>query len=356
MKLINHHIEFKSEKKLNKKKGKGIDKQDLNLASYIKNRKNQKKSTKGEKLKDLLTNKNKNKKQKRNSLLSSKILTNYQTSNCLLNHKKLIKNNVNNNKDLYEDLQIKKSYKKRLSRHGFIDSREINDKLIDKKELNEIPYTQALRIDKRSICEIFLYIIANKIEIINIFFYKNIYVHLSMSISIYLFSFLLDIAMNCFLYTDDVISEKYHNDGSLEMFTSLSLSFCSNIISSIITYILKKFGEYSDLLELMIRDIHLKNYFYMNIIKFRKYLKLRLSLFYIIQYLLLLLITYYVTIFCIVYNKSQVSIMINYIYGILESLAISFGISLIITILRYLSLKNKWIKIYRTSQYLNDKF
>ena len=245
--------------------------------------------------------------------------------------------------------------KKELPRSEYINAKN-DDNSIDIKELNEIPFTQALRIDKRSFCKIFLYILFGKIEIINIFFYKSMYVHLSMSISIYLFSFLLEIAINCLLYTDDVVSEKYHNEGSLEMFTSLSLSFFANIISSIITYILKQLGEYTDLLEIMTKDITQKKYYYMNVIKFRKYMKLRFILFYLLQFSLLFLMTYYITIFCIVFNKSQVSIMINFIYGILESLGISFGISLVIAFLRYLSLKNKFIQLYRTSQYLNDKF
>ena len=231
-----------------------------------------------------------------------------------------------------------------------------NDENVEKKELNNVPYTQALRLDHRSYFSIFLYTIASKIEIINIFYYRNTYVHLSMSISIYIFSFLLDVTMNCFLYTDDVVSEKYHNEGSLETFTSLSLSFFSNILSSIITYYLNKLGETSDFLEIMIRDIILKKYYYINMIKFRKYLKLRLTLFYFIQILMCVVMTYYITIFCIIYSQSQISIMINYIYGVLESLAISFGIALIITTLRFLSLKYKCIKIYRTSQYLNNRF
>ena len=231
-----------------------------------------------------------------------------------------------------------------------------NDKSIDKKALNNIPFTQALRIDKRSIFEIFLYTISYKIEFINIFYYKNEYIHLSMTISLYLFSFLLDITMNCLLYTDDAISEKYHNEGSLNMITSLSLSFASNIISSIFVYFLGKLVEYSDLFELIIKDITIKKYYYLNVIKFRKYLKLRLTIFYIIQFIMKILMTYYITIFCIIYNKSQVSIMINYIYGVIESLGITLLLSIIITIMRFLSLKNRWIQIYRTSQYLYNKF
>jgi hypothetical protein len=229
-----------------------------------------------------------------------------------------------------------------------------DDDSIDKKDLNDVPYSQALRIDNRSIWEMFLYTFANKIEIINIFFYRNKYVHLSMTLSIYLFSLFLDIVMNCFLYSDDVVSEKYHNDGRLKFFTSLSLSLASNIISSIITFYMKKLGEYSDFLEILIRDITYVKYYYINIIRFRKYFKLKLSIFYLIQFMMYILMTYYITIFCIIYSKTQISFMINYCYGVIESFAISLELSLIISIMRYIGLKNKNIKIYRPSQYLNN--
>lgn len=66
--------------------------------------------------------------------------------------------------------------------------------------------------------------------------------------------------------------------------------------------------------------------------------------------------TYYITIFCIIYSKTNLSILINYIFGILESMAFTFGLTVIITIMRFLSIKYKCITIYRSSQYLNDKF
>ena len=66
--------------------------------------------------------------------------------------------------------------------------------------------------------------------------------------------------------------------------------------------------------------------------------------------------TYYITIFCIIYSKTYLSILINYIFGILESMAFTFGLTVIITIMRFLSIKYNCITIYRSSQYLNDKF
>ena len=91
-------------------------------------------------------------------------------------------------------------------------------------------------------------------------------------------------------------------------------------------------------------------------LKFKKYLKIRLTGFYFAQIIFSLLMNYYITIFCIINSKSQTSILINYIYGVLESFGFSVGIALTITIMRYLSLKNKWVNIYRTSQFIYNKF
>jgi len=321
----------------------------------------------------------KNKKQNSSKSLKEKILTEQNTSNnkifakekeMLEIHKKnnechsskhnIYKRCLNNGlTNLPKNHLFKKRNKIRFRNKEKSETNIYNiiyadDDSIDKKDLNDVPYSQALRIDNRGVWEIFLYTFANKIEIINIFFYRNIYVHLSMTLSIYLFSLFLDITMNCFLYSDDVVSEKYHNNGRLNVFTSLSLSIASNIISSIITFYMKKLGEYSDFLEILIRDITNVKYYYINLIKFRKYFKVKLSLFYFIQFLMNILMTYYITIFCIIYSKTKVSFMINYFYGVAESFAISLELSIIITIMRYIGLKYKCIKLYRTSQFLNN--
>ena len=104
-----------------------------------------------------------------------------------------------------------------------------NDDEIEKREINNIPFTQALRIDKRSFFQIFVSVITNEIGALNLFFYINPYSHFSLTFAIYLFELLLDLTMNCFLYTDEVASEKYHNDGQLTLLTSLSLSLIANI-------------------------------------------------------------------------------------------------------------------------------
>ena len=250
----------------------------------------------------------------------------------------------------------KKSKKRKIIKDEYGLKKYIIDEQVDKKEYNIIPYEQALRIDNRGFFQIFLSVLVHEIEIINIFYYKSPYNHLSIILSIYIFELCLDLTLNCLLYTDDVVSEKYNNNGSIQFFTTLSLSFMSNIFASIIAFILGKLADYSYILEIMFKDIIKKNQYLLNIIKFKKYLSLKLTGFFLIQMIINFCMCYYLMIFCTVYHKTQGSIMINYIVGIAESMTISLGLAIITSLLRLLSLKNRWKTIYYTSKYFFENF
>ena len=231
-----------------------------------------------------------------------------------------------------------------------------NDEDIDRKEINNIPYTQALRIDKRTIFQIFISVITNKIGFLNLFFYRQQYSLFSLDISVYLFELLLDLTLNCILYSDDVVSQKFHNNGELSLITSISLSLISNIISSIAVFLLSKLANYDEIFELIIKYVKIqKNYFY-NIVRFFKYINIRLGIYFLFELLFTLLMTYYLFIFCSIYHNSQSSIMENYIIGACISLAISVGLTIIITICRNLSIKNHSILLFNISKYLYDHF
>ena len=171
-----------------------------------------------------------------------------------------------------------------------------------------------------------------------------------------MFELCLDLTLNCLLYTDDVVSEKYNNNGNIKFFTSLSLSFMSNIISSIIALIISKLAEYSFIMEAMIKDAYKINRYLLNSAKFKKYITLKLCCFFSIQIIINILMCYYLMIFCTIYHKTQGSIMVNYLVGICESMIISFGLALITSIIRFLSIKYKWNNVYNTSKYFFENF
>ena len=231
-----------------------------------------------------------------------------------------------------------------------------NDDEIDKDDLNNIPYTQALRIDKRSYIQILFSMIKEEFDLLNIIFLRNKSSHLSLLISIYIMDLLLEFGFNCFFYADDYISEKYHNNGELKMSTSLLVSTMSNILSSIITYIVKTLTEYYEILESVIQEIKERGKYLCAMYYFIKRTKIFLSIFYFLQLILNLMMTYHATIFCIVYHDTQISVFTNYLIGVSESLSLSLGFALIFSCMRYLGLKFHSKILYNTSKYLLNHF
>ena len=326
--LILKDINFKDQKKTNSDN----DKSELNLKH--------KRTSKFLKYRKIDKDKSKNKRKSQKSI--SIFIKNTSKD-------KIINNFYFNNKSAYKS-------SKRIKRNNFKNMGFIRDEGVDKKELNTIPFTQALRIDNRNFFEIFLSVLIHEVKIMSIFYYRSPFSHLSITLSIYLFELCLDLTLNCLLYTDDVVSQKYNNNGSITFFTSLSLSFMSNIFASIISFIVGKLIDYNEILELIIRDVAFKNQYLLNIVKFKKYLILKLIGFYLVQTIINLSMCYYLMIFCTVYNKTQGSIMLNYLLGIAESMAISLGFTIIISLIRFLSLKYKSKYLYYTSKYLFENF
>jgi len=229
------------------------------------------------------------------------------------------------------------------------------DKIVDKKEINHVPYSQALRIDRRDYLQILISVLANEIQIISIFYYNNPYLHLSLSSSMYFFQLLMDLTLNCFLYTDEYISEKYKN-GELKIITSILLSTMSNIFTYFISYFICELLNFTELLEMIIKFVVKKYLYLINIIKFKKYMKLKLAVFYSLEFVYIICMCYYLTIFCIVYSETQLSFLMNYIIGVIDSLLLSIVFSFIISFLRYASLKFKFKQLYNISKYLYEKF
>ena len=87
-----------------------------------------------------------------------------------------------------------------------------------------------------------------------------------------------------------------------------------------------------------------------------KFLKLKMFLFILIEIILVGACFYYIVIFCIVYSKSQMSLLINYLYSLLEGLIKSLIVTATIVICRQLGLIFKSSYIYNTSKYINENF
>ena len=263
--------------------------------------------------------------------------------------RKTIKTHFNKKKSSTKNNSYSKSSNNILNMS--FEENNLND--FTNENINELPFTQAILKDKRNFFQIFISVINQKIELVNLILGKNkIKIIL---IYQYILSLLIEFFFNTFLYTDDVVSNKYHNNGKLEVIVTLSLSIISNIITSIILTFLNFSKGVEERLEQILEIKNEFSYLYA-IQKFIRILKIRVFLYLIIEIILICLSFYYVAIFCIIYNNSQISLLINYFISLLESLILSIIISIVIVITRKIGIIYLNNKLYNVSKYLNDKF
>ena len=229
-------------------------------------------------------------------------------------------------------------------------------KSINEIDFNELLYSQALILDKRNFLKLFLSSFIVKINLIQIIFYPEEFTNFSITFNLFILSSFLEIFINSLLYTDEIVSNKYHNNGELEIITSLFLSIISNITSSLLIFIVKKFTQYYLLFNSMKKDLIIENNYLIGMNNVFLYLKRNIFIFAIISFFLIFISFYYISIFCIMYYNSQLSLIYNYLLGIIESFCISFTSSIIVTILRIIGLKCKMKQIFEISKYIDNKF
>ena len=233
------------------------------------------------------------------------------------------------------------------------DEIDENEEKEEKMDINELPYSLAKIKDKRNIVKIFFSIIIQKIELLNIFCGNELM--RSMLICEYILSLLINFFINTLLYSDDVVSNKYHNNGQLDFIVTIVLSLLSNVISSIICYFVKYSEGINEKTELILEIKSQKDYF-RNLLIFFKFLKLKFICFIISELIIICCCFYYIIIFCIVYSQSRGSLMINYLSSLVEGLITSIAISIIIMVLRKIALVCSSKIMYNITKYVNNKF
>ena len=259
----------------------------------------------------------------------------------------------------HENINTKKRSKRKRNSEKIkkIKTSNSNDDLLKAEEkeekINELPYSKAVKVDKRNICQIFYSFIVEKLELISITCSDNSIK--AILYSEYILALIANFFFNALLYSDDVVSNKYHNNGKLDFLVSLVLSIISNIVTSIICYYIKYSRGVEERIDL-ISELKYNKYFDMNIKRLLKYLKIKFILFFLCQVIITGICIYYVVIFGILYSHSQVSLLINYCYSLIESIITAFAITFVILITRKIGLSCLNKELYNTSKYIDSKF
>ena len=208
----------------------------------------------------------------------------------------------------------------------------------NEKELNYLPYNEALLIDKRTYLQYYWSLIKNKHIVLSIFMLTNDYNLISIKIGLFIFSFCLYFTVNAFFFTDKTMHKIYEDKGIFNFIFQLPSIIYSTLISTVINMIIKKLAlSENNVLEL--KHIKNKKNAQEETVKLNKRLMIKFNLFFYISLLLLISFWYYISIFCVVYKNTQIILIKNTITSFSFSLIYPFGLNLLPGIFRVLALR-----------------
>ena len=273
---------------------------------------------------------------------------------------------INENKICIRKKKINKSKKSKFEIHnkslietiGNINKSNINNDLIylskSDDNLQELGYEESLIYDKRSFMKMYFSFLKESQIILNTFFSKNYLDLFIIKLSFLIFTFQISFFLNALFYTEDYISEAYHNDGVLNFVSSLPKSIYSFMVTMIITNLLRMLSNSkNELMRIIITQRKAQNYTELINIKLLK-LRKKLIVYFILIVLLGLFFLYYVTSFCAVYYNSQKYWLVGCVESfILDSFEALF-ICVFITLFRYLSIKKRIRYLYSLSNIINS--
>ena len=222
-------------------------------------------------------------------------------------------------------------------------------------DIDNCAFKDAQSKEERNIFYYFFFLFIKHFDIINILCYPGKFDILPISFSLLLFSLASDYFMNALLFSDDVISQRYHNEGKLNPLTEYALAILSNIVSNVICVIAVKLTSFSQILELFALE-HFNEKVYVNKLKMiLKRIKRKVVLFFIYEFAMMGGYFYFLTIFCAVYKGSQWNWFTNGITSNVISIITTFCISILISLLRYIGLRCNIERVYYISLYLNNQ-
>ena len=163
----------------------------------------------------------------------------------------------------------------------------------------------------------------------------------------YLFTVSLELTLNALFFTDDYVDQYYVSGGVLDLISSLPKSIYSILVSLVISLFLSRLSSSKNSIRQLIIKKQKEKNFPLLCLQITNILKIKLIIYFVTDFILIILFWYYCSVFCAVYQNNAK----NWLYGSLTSLGITFitpvFTSFIPTTVRYYSLKQKNHCLYR---------
>ena len=252
------------------------------------------------------------------------------------------------------------SHKTNVSNNLFLKKSNENKEITKIKpdtdyELNWLSYQDAKRYDKRSSCEYYSSLIISKQLFLFTFCSFNDYNSGILKKFILFLSFALHYTVNALFFNDSNIHQIYEDKGKYNFSYQFPYIIFSAIISIFILRIILQILVLTDK-DILEVKIQINKKMAINMKKKKlKCMKIKFAIFFILNFLLLVLFWYYLTCFNAIYKNTQIYLIENTFISFAISLFYPFIINLLPMIIRRRSIKssNKKLKyLYKVSQIL----
>ena len=260
---------------------------------------------------------------------SKKTLEEYVSSQHVKSKKNLVllkeKNFQNEKKSLIKSSKFAK--KVDITSNKSYDLKKLNRNLND-EELNSLEYELAIIIDKRTYFQYYFSLLKKKQLILFAFLPSNDYNLVVIKIALLLLSFSLYFTVNGFFFSDKTMNKINEDKGAFDILFQIPQILYSSLISSVINIILKQLS----LSERQILSIKQEKNFKVAQKKsnqIRKYIKIKLAIFFIFSLLLILFFWYFISSFCAVYKNTQMILIKDTLISFGLSMLYPFGLNLI---------------------------
>ena len=245
-----------------------------------------------------------------------------------------------NTKNILSKSHLAKSFidlKPKNDRNNNFNKNGVRRGKLDDFELNELNYDEALKLDNRSLFQIYWSVLKREHLIIFTFINCNDYNLLSIKIPKCIFLMVTDMCLNSFFFSDDSMHKLYLNYGKYDIFQQIPQMIYSTVFSQLIEVFLcfliltdKFFYKIkSDLLLGKIVDIT----------KITRKIDLKLAIFFLFTFIFFVVYWYIITVFCAVYKNTQKVFIKDSIISFLISLSYSLVLYFISSCLRLCSFK-----------------
>ena len=241
-------------------------------------------------------------------------------------------------KSLFSSNQCKRVENKKEKKKGENQPKNKNIKYID-EELNRMEYEMALKNDKRNFWQYYFSLLKKKHIIFLTFISNNDYNVFLLKYSLFILSLVLFFSINTLFYNESCMHNIFTKQGAYSLIYQIPQVLYSTLISSIMTFILKKLSLSQDeLIAIKKEPDKRKSQKLAN--ESKKCLKIKLYLFFFFGNILILFFWYYITAFAAVYPNTQIHLIKDTLLSFGISMSYPFFINLIPGIFRFPSLKS----------------